>query len=95
MNLRPILDKIIVKAHDAEKQTAGGLIIASAKNEGIVKADILAAGPGAYDDKGKFISVSAQVGSTILFNIGSGMKFKHEDVEYYTITEKDIIAVLS
>ena len=95
MNIRPILNKLIVKPQDAEKETSGGIIIANAKNEGVIKGNIVAAGPGAYDDKGNFVKVTTPVGSTILFNNGVGSKFEHDDEEYVTIVENDIIAILS
>jgi len=95
MNLRPLHDKLIIKLQEAETQTAGGLIIANAKNEGIVKAEVLASGPGTYDSKGNFIEVSTKPGSTILVNNMAGQKFKHDEVEYVTISENEIVAVLS
>jgi len=96
MNLRAIHDKVIVKTKEAEKQTSGGIIIANAKNDGIVEAEVLSIGPGTYDEqKKKFVPTTTKVGDNILFNVGSGMAFKHQDEEYVTIAEKEIIAVLS
>ena len=96
MNLKAIQDKVIVKAEEAEKETSGGIIIANAANEGITKAEVLSVGPGAYDeDKRKFIATTTNVGDKILFNLNGGVTFTHEDEEYVTITEKEIIAVVS
>ena len=95
MKIKPILNKIIVKLQDPEKETAGGLIIASAKNEGVVEGDVLAVGPGAYDDKGKFVEVTIKPGSKILVNAGAGMPLKFEDEDYIVILEDEVIAVLS
>ena len=95
MNIRPILDKIIVKVQDPEETTAGGLIIANAKNDGIVEAEVLAVGPGAYSDNGKFVAVTVEVGSRILMHTQAGYTFEHDKEEYATLTEKEIIAVLS
>ena len=96
MNLRAIQDKVIVKTEEAEKETSGGIIIANASNEGITKAVVLSVGPGAYDeDKKKFIATTTNVGDKILFNLNGGLAFTHDDEEYVTITEKEIIAVVS
>ena len=96
MNLRAIQDKVIVKTEEAEKETTGGIIIANASNEGVTKAQVLSVGPGAYDeDKRQFVATTTNVGDKILFNLNGGMTFTHEDEEYVTITEKEIIAVLS
>jgi len=96
MNLRAIQDKVIVKTEEAEKETTGGIIIANASNEGVTKAQVLSVGPGAYDeDKRQFVATTTNVGDKILFNLNGGMTFTHEDEEYVTITEKEIIAVIS
>ena len=96
MNPRAIQDKVIIRAQAAVKETTGGIIIANAENEGVIKGQVLSVGPGAYDeDKRKFIATTTQVGDMVLFNLHGGVKFTHDDEEYVTITEKEIIAVVS
>ena len=95
MKLRPILDRIIVKLQEPEQSTSGGIIIANAKNEGVVRAEVLAVGPGAHDDKGNLVVPDVNVGDQILINEASGQKIKLEDNEYVAIQNDEIIAVLS
>ena len=96
MNLRAIQDKLIVKTDEVEKQTTGGIIIANASNDGITKAEVISVGPGAYDETGnKFIATTTEAGDKILFSLGGGVKFTHQDEEYVTIVESEIIAVVS
>jgi chaperonin GroES len=95
MNLRPILDRIIIELKDPEETTAGGIVLANAKNEGVVEAEVLAVGPGAYNDKDKFIVPSVAIGNRILINAASGQKFTHDEEEYVSIVEDEIVAVLS
>ena len=95
MSLRPILDKIIIKAQDPVEQTASGIFIANAKNDGVIEAEVYAAGPGAYDDKGNFVEPEVEVGSRVLVNAMSGQKFEYKDEEYVTIINDEIIAILS
>lgn len=94
MNLRPILDKIIIEAQEPEQKTTGGIIIANAKNEGIIKAKVLAVGPGAYDSKKNFVVPDINVGDVVLVNNMSGQKINHNDNEYVVITNNEIVAVL-
>jgi chaperonin GroES len=94
MNLRPILDKIIIESQEPEQETKGGIIIANAKNEGIIKAEVLAVGPGAYDEKGNFVVPDVNVGDEILVNNMAGQKFKLDDKEYTSITSNDIVGIL-
>jgi len=95
MNLRPILDRIIIKSQEPEQETTGGIIIANAKNEGIIQAEVLAVGPGTYDKKDNFVVPQVVPGNTILVNAGSGQKFKLDEQEYITIVNDEIVAVLS
>ena len=95
MNLRPILDRIIIKSQEPEQETSGGIIIANAKNEGIIKAEVLAVGPGAYDEKGNFVVPDVNVGDEILVNNMAGQKFEHDEEQYVAISNDEIVAVLS
>jgi chaperonin GroES len=95
MSLRPILGKIIVKPQDAEQQTSGGLIIANAKNDGIIQGEVVAVGPGEYDEKGNFVKPSVQPGNTILLHTMAGHQFEYDDEKYQTISGHEVVAVLS
>ena len=92
--LRPIHGKIIVKPQEAETKTSGGLIIANAKNDGIIQGEVLAVGPGEYDDKGNFVEPEVEEGNTILLHVMAGQKFEYDKEEYYTISSHEIVAVL-
>ncbi len=93
--LRPIHANILIKQKDAEHTTAGGIILTSAKNEGVVEADVIAVGKGTYNAKGKFITPNVNEGDRILVNVNGGTKFTHEDTEYVSITNSEIVAVFS
>lgn len=95
MNLRPILDRIIIKTQEPEETTAGGIVLANVKNDGIVEAEVLAVGPGSYNNKDIFVEPGVAVGNRILLNAASGQKFTHDDEEYVSITNSEIVAVLS
>jgi len=95
MNLRPILDRIIIKVQDPEQETAGGIIIANAKNDGVIEAEVLAVGPGTYDEKENFVVPEVSVGDRILVSVGAGQKFEHDKEQYVTISNNEIVAVLS
>jgi chaperonin GroES len=93
--LKPILGKIIIKPQDVEHETTGGIIIANAKNDGIIQGEVLAVGPGEYDDKGNFMKPDVEPGNIILLHTGAGQQFEYEKEKYQTITSKEVIAVLS
>ena len=94
MKLRPIHGKIIVRPQLAEAETSGGIIIANSKNEGVIQGEVVAVGPGEYDDKGNFVEPEVTPGTVILMNTSAGERFEFEKETYNTITSKEIIAVL-
>ena len=96
MNIRAIQDKVILKLDEPDTETSGGIIIANAVNEGNTQGEVLAVGPGTYsDDARKFVPTTVKVGAQVLINAGSGAKFTHQDVEYVTIVENEIVAQVS
>ena len=95
MNLRPIHGKIIVKPQQAETETSGGIVTANAANDGIIQGEVLAVGPGEYDEKGNFIIPEVEPGNIILLHTMAGQQFEHEKEKYQTISSHEIIAVLS
>jgi chaperonin GroES len=79
MAIRPILENIIVKPSEVKEETSGGIILANPVNEGIIEAEVIAVGPGGYDEKGNRIPINVEVGDKILFVLGSGDIFDHDD----------------
>jgi len=95
MNLKPLFDKIVVKAQDPISQTTGGLFIVAAKNEGVIQGEVLAVGPGKHNEKGNFVVVNVAVGNTVLFNAMSGCKFEQDNDEYIILSQDEIVAILA
>jgi chaperonin GroES len=96
MNIRAIQDKVILKIDDPETETSGGIIIANVKHEGITQGEVLAVGPGTYDEaKKQFVATTTKVGDQVLINASSGYKFSHQEEEYVTIVESEIVALVA
>jgi len=93
--IKPILDRLIVKPQEPEDTTSGGLIIANATNDGIIRGTVVSVGPGAYDKKGNFIKPDVSENGVILLHTQSGVKFEYEGEEYQAIDHDEIVAVLS
>jgi len=95
MSIKPIHGRIIIKPHKLEEETSGGIIIANPKEEGIIKGDVVAVGPGDYDEKGKLELPGVEPGDIVLLHTMAGDKFTYEDVTYQSIVNNEIIAVLT
>jgi len=89
----PIYDKLIVKPIEADELSSGGIIVPDLENARTIKAEVVAKGPGTYQ-MGHFIPTTVEVGDVVIYQHFSALKFEHENVEYHTIKETEIICKL-
>ncbi len=93
MNLRPLGDRVVVKALPREEVTRSGIVLPDTAKEKPQEGEIIAVGPGKLDD-GERQPMDVKVGDKVLFAKYAGTEFKLEDQELLILSEKDILAVL-
>jgi len=95
MKFRPLHDRVVVRAIDADPKTAGGIIIPDTAKEKPQQGEIIAVGPGGRDEAGKLIPIDVRPGDRVLFGKWSGTEVKIDGVEYLIMKETDIMGVLA
>src|SRR5664279_872259 len=81
VNIKPLEDRIVVKPLDAEQTTASGLVIPDTAKEKPQEGEVLAVGPGRFDDDGeKRIPLDVKVGDTVLYSKYGGTEVKYSGV---------------
>ena len=66
VNIKPLEDKILVQANEAETTTASGLVIPDTAKEKPQEGTVVAVGPGRWDDEGeKRIPLDVSEGDTV------------------------------
>jgi len=94
MNLKPLGDRVIVKALEQKDEVKkSGIIIPDTAKEKPQEGEIVAAGKGKTDDSGKLIPMEVKVGDKILYGKYSGTEVKINDVEYLIMHQDDILAI--
>lgn len=93
MTLKPLLDRVVVKAVEAEETTKSGIILAAAAKEKPQIAEIVAVGPGGMVD-GKEIKMNVKVGDRVITAKYTGTEVKIDDVEYTIVKQEDILAIV-
>ena len=93
MNLKPLGDRVVVKASEAEEQTKSGLYIPDTAKEKPQKGTIIAAGEGRYED-GKRIPLDVKEGDVVIYSKYGGTEIKVEGEEYLILRADDIYAVV-
>jgi chaperonin GroES len=92
--IRPLHNRLIVKRLDEEAKTTGGIIIPDSAKEKPQQGNVIAAGPGKRDDKGKTIPMDVKAGDRVLFSKYSGTEVKLEGEEHLIISEDEVLAIL-
>ncbi len=90
--LAPSLNRILVRKAEPIKKTASGIILS--KGDTTNTAEIVAVGPGAFDDKGGRLPLAVKVGDTVLLPEFSGTKVELSEGEFYLYRDTDILGVL-
>ena len=95
MNLKPLGDRVIVKAAEAETQTASGIILADTAKEKPTRGEVLAVGEGKYNDKGERTPVDVKVGDIVIYSKYGATEVKLEGEEYLILRDSDIYAIVA
>ncbi len=91
----PLHDRLVVKQHDPETKTAGGIVIPdTADKDKPMRGKVVAVGPGKYID-GKVQPLQVKVGDEILFGKYAGTNIKLDDKEYLVMREEDVMGVIA
>lgn len=94
MNVKPLSDRVIVKALEAELKTAGGIIIPDNAKEKPQKGEVIAVGPGKISDAGQKIEMTLKKGDKVLYGKYSGTEVVVDGQDYLIMRETDILAVI-
>jgi len=93
MKIRPLADRVVLKAVELEETTKSGIILAASAQEKPQVAEVVAVGPGGLVDD-KEVKMYVKVGDRVITSKYSGTEVKIDDVEYTIVRQADILAVV-
>jgi chaperonin GroES len=93
MQIKPLLDRILIKMEEAEETTKGGIILAGSAKEKPQIADVIEAGPGGIVD-GKEVKMYVKKGDRVITSKYSGTEVKIDGKDYTIVRQSDILAVV-
>ncbi len=93
MKIKPLFDKVVVKALESKEKTASGIVLPQAAQEKPQLAEVIAVGPGGIVD-GKEIEMKVKVGDKVLYSKYSGSEFKIENQTVTIFRQSDILAIV-
>ncbi len=96
VKIKPLEDKILVQANEAETTTASGLVIPDTAKEKPQEGTVVAVGPGRWDDEGeKRIPLDVSEGDTVIYSKYGGTEIKYNGEEYLILSARDVLAVVN
>ncbi len=93
MTLKPLADRVVVKATEAEETTKAGIVLPGAAKEKPQVMEVVAVGPGGMID-GKEVVMTVKVGDKVITSKYSGTEVKCDGVEYSIVKQSDILAIV-
>jgi chaperonin GroES len=92
MNLKPLGDRLIVRAVEEEETTASGIVLPDTAKEKPQKGEVLAVGEGARDDDGERIPLDVAAGDIVLYSKYGGTEVKVDGEDLLVLRESDVLA---
>jgi len=92
-NLKPLEDRIVVRANEEENTTSSGIVIPDTAKEKPQEGTVVAVGPGRFED-GARVPLDVAVGDTVIYSKYGGTEVKVEGDEYLILSARDVLAVV-
>ncbi len=93
MKIKPLADRVVLKAVEAEETTKSGIILAGSAKEKPEVAEVVAVGPGGMVD-GNEVTMFVKVGDKVLTSKYSGTEVKVDGEECTIVRQSDILAIV-
>ena len=93
MSLKPLGDRVIVKADEAEQTTASGLYLASEAKEKPQTGEVIAVGEGKLDKNGNLVPVPVKVGDKVIYGKYGGTEIHVDGEDVLIVRADDLYAV--
>ena len=90
MTIKPLADRVLIKAAPAEENTAGGIIIPYTAKEKPLQGEVLAVGNGTKDEE-----MVLKAGDTVLYGKYAGTEVELDGEKYLIMRQSDVLAVLA
>ncbi len=90
--LKPMGDRIVVKAVEQETQTKSGIYIPDSAKERPQEGSVIAVGPGRVNDDGTRMAMDVSVGDVVIYSKFAGTEYEEEGEEYLIMKESDVLA---
>jgi chaperonin GroES len=92
--LKPLGDRVVVKALEAEQTSRGGIVLPDTAQERPQTGEVLAVGPGKTLDNGSVAAMEIKIGDKVVYSKYGGTEVKVGGEEVMILRQDDILGVL-
>ena len=93
MKLKPLGDRVIVKAIEEDETTASGIVLPDTAKEKPQRGKVVAVGDGTWDEDGeKRIPLDVAEGDEVLYSKYGGTEINVEGDDLLVLRESDVLA---
>jgi chaperonin GroES len=92
ISIRPLDDRVVVRPHEAEEKTSGGILLPDNAKEKQQRGTVVAVGPGKLLDNGQRGALSVAVGDEVIFGKYGGTDIEYQGDDVKILRETDILA---
>ena len=89
----PLADRVVIRALEETETMRGGLYIPDTAKEKPQQGEIVAVGPGRFDE-GKRVPMDVKVGDKVLYGKYSGTEVTIDGENLLILRESDVLAVI-
>jgi chaperonin GroES len=93
VTIKPLEDRIVVQANEAETTTASGIVIPDTAKEKPQEGTVIAVGPGRFED-GQRVPLDVKAGDVVIYSKYGGTEVKYGADEYLVLSARDVLAII-
>ena len=93
MKVKPLLDRVVIKATESEETTKSGIVLPGSAQEKPQVAEVVEVGPGGVVD-GNEVVMQVKAGDKVIVSKYAGAEVKIDGVELTIVRQGDILAIV-
>ncbi len=93
MKVKPLLDRVVIKATESEETTKSGIVLPGSAQEKPQVAEVVEVGPGGVVD-GNEVVMQVKPGDKVIVSKYAGTEVKIDGVELTIVRQGDILAIV-
>lgn len=94
MKFQPLHDFVLLRVESPDNVTPAGLHLPDQSKDKSSRAEVIAVGPGRFNEKGQLIFTQLRPGNKVLFSPYAGTEIEVEHEKYLLIKESEVLGKL-